>query len=191
MRSRALTLALPALAGLLLACGSGAAAGLSTDPAAPAVAVGERLEISLVSEEPLRGEPEWELLELHGGGLLSSRGRTVTYVAPPAAGTYHLIARGARVDGSPARLIQAVQVMPQARIEPASASLRPGATLAFSARIKGLPRGTVTWKVEDADSGAITPEGVYTAPGRTGTFRVVATSTEDASVLLTATVTVN
>jgi hypothetical protein len=187
----ALTLAVPVLAGLLLACGSGAAAGLSTDPPAPAVTVGERLEISLASEEPLKGEPEWELLELHGGGLLSSRGRTVTYVAPPAAGAYHLVVRGVRVDGSPARLVQTVQVTPHARIEPASASLRPGATLAFSARIKGLPRGTVTWKVEDPDGGAVSPDGVYTAPGRNGTFRVLATSTEDTSVVLAATVTVN
>ncbi|MBK8727757.1 MAG: hypothetical protein IPL96_17395 [Holophagaceae bacterium] len=180
-----------ALAGLLLACGSGASAGLSTEPAAPVVMVGERLEVTLVSEEPLKGEPEWEVQELYGGGLLASRGRTVTYLAPPAAGTFHLVARGLRADGTAARLVQPVTVTPQARLEPQAANLRPGATQLFVPRIKGLPRGTVAWKVEDADGGAITPEGLYTAPGRAGTYRILATSTEDASVVLVATVTVN
>ncbi len=45
--------------------------------------------------------------------------------------------------------------------------------------------------IPDADGGAITPEGLYTAPGRAGTYRILATSTEDASVVLVATVTVN
>jgi len=44
-----------ALAGFLLACGSGVSAGLSTEPAAPVVMVGERLEVTLASEEPLQG----------------------------------------------------------------------------------------------------------------------------------------
>lgn len=191
LASRSLSCALAAGVLLLPGCGSGVAAGLGTEPAQPTVPVGERLEIRLTSEDLLQGEPEWELQELHGGGLLATRGRSVTYVAPASAGTYHLVVRGTRMDGSPARLVQAVQVMPQARLEPVGASLRPGGTLLFAARLKGLPRGTVAWKVEDADGGAITPEGLYTAPARPGTYRVIATSTEDPALVLVATVTVN
>jgi hypothetical protein len=191
LATRLLSSVLLAAALLLPGCGSGVAAGLGTEPAQPTVTVGERLEIAFTSEDLLQGEPEWELQELHGGGLLSTRGRSVTYVAPASAGTFHLTVRGTRADGSPARLVQTVRVMPQARLEPTGAALRPGGTAAFAARIKGLPRGTVTWKVEDADGGAITPEGLYTAPARPGTYRVIATSTEDPAVVLVATVTVN
>ena len=70
MRSSLTRIIFTSLAGLLLACGSGASAGLATDPSPLVVAVGERLEISLVSEEPLTSEPDWEIQELHGGGLL-------------------------------------------------------------------------------------------------------------------------
>lgn len=191
LASRSLACALAAAVLLLPGCGSGAAAGLGTEPGQPAVAVGERLEIALTSEDLLQGEPEWELQELHGGGLLGSRGRSVTYVAPASAGTFHLIVRGTRMDGSAARFVQTVRVMPQARVEPAGATLRPGGTVAFAAKIKGLPRGTVAWKVEDADGGTITPDGLYTAPARPGAYRVIATSTEDPAVVLVATVTVN
>lgn len=183
-----------ALAGavlLLPGCGSGVSAGLGTDPAQPSVPVGEKLEISLLSEDPLQGDVAWEVQDLHGGGLLSSRGRTVTYVAPASAGTYRLMVRGTRFDGSPARLVQAVQVTPVARLEPPSATVRPGGTATFAARIKGLPRGTVAWKVEDPEGGTITAEGLYTAPVLPGTYRLTATSTEDPSVVLVATVTVN
>ena len=191
LATRSLAPSLLAAALLLPGCGAGVAAGLDTSPAQPTVAVNERLEIAFRSEDALRSEPEWELQELHGGGLLSTRGHAVTYVAPSAAGTYHLVVRAVRQDGSPARLVQTVRVMPVARLEPAGASVRPGGTVAFAARIKGLPRGTVAWSVEDADGGAVSPEGVYTAPGRAGAFRVIATSTEDPSVVLAATVTVN
>jgi hypothetical protein len=189
LKFRARLLPLPALA-LLLACGPGAGSGLGTEPAAPSVAVGERLEITFTSDEPLKGEPEWELPGLHAGGLLATRGRTVTYIAPETAGAHRLVVRAQRADGSPARLITTVQVLPQTRLEPPSSTLKGGSTLHFATRIKGLPRGTVTWKVEDPEGGAITPEGFYTAPARPGTYRVTATSTEDPAVVLSAVVTV-
>jgi hypothetical protein len=194
LTARILPSALAVLATLVLVlpgCGSGAAAGLGTDPAQPSVPVGERLEITLVSDDPLQSDLAWEVQDLHGGGLLGSRGRTVTYVAPASAGTYRLAVRGSRLDGSPARLHTEVRVTPVARLEPAAAALRPGAAVAFAARIKGLPRGTVAWKVEDAGGGSVTPEGLYTAPALPGTYRVTATSTEDPTVVLVATVTVN
>jgi hypothetical protein len=186
-RVRILALSVPAL---LLGCGPGVGSGLGTEPAAPSVVVGERLEISFVSDEPLKGEPEWELVGLHAGGLLGTRGRTVTYIAPEAAGAHRLVVRAQRADGSPARLVQTVQVLPQTRLEPPSTTIRGGATVHFTIRIKGLPRGTVTWKVDDPEGGAITPEGLYTAPARPGVYRVTATSTEDPAVTLSAVVTV-
>lgn len=183
-----------ALVALLLglACSSGNPnEGLVVSPAAPVARVGETLPIASQALEDLGSEPEWEVQELHGGGFTHSRGFSITYVAPPAAGTYHLVARATRADGSRLKQIIEVRVLADPRVEPATAALAPGGTRAFAARMKGLPRNTVTWSVEEADGGAITAEGLYTAPGRSGTYHVTATSTLDSSVSASATVRVD
>lgn len=183
---------LPCLAlGLLLACGGGSPEeGLALEPARPVTKVGEPLTLSAEAVDALATEPEWEVQELHGGGFTRSRGFHITYVPPPAAGTYHLVARATRADGSRLKVTVPVQVLPDPSVEPGSATLAQGGTLTLAARMKGLPRNTVTWSVEEADGGEISPEGVYRAPRRGGTFHVTATSTLDPTVSATATVRV-
>jgi hypothetical protein len=188
-RTALLPALLLALAGL--GCSSGNPdEGLALTPAQPVVRVGEPLPITAQALEELGSEPEWEVQELHGGGFTHSRGFTITYIAPPAAGTYHLVARATRTDGSRLKQVVEVRVMADPRVEPATASLAPGASRAFAARMKGLPRNTVTWSVEEADGGTITADGQYTAPGHGGTYHVTATSTQDATVSASATVRV-
>lgn len=182
----ALVLALAALG-----CASGDPnEGLVLNPALPATRVGESLTISTQPLEELATEPEWEILEFHGGGFTQSRGFSITYVAPPAAGTYHLVARAMRPDGSRFKQVVEVKVLADPRIEPATASMTPGSSRSFAARMRGLPRPTVTWTVEEPGGGTISREGQYTAPSQSGTYHIIATSTVDPTVSATATVRV-
>lgn len=187
------TLLLTLLTALLgLGCASGDPnEGLLLTPALPAARVGEALPISAQPLEDLATEPEWEVLELHGGGFTHSRGFAITYVAPPSAGTYHLVARATRPDGTRLKQTVEVRVLADPRIEPPTATLPQGGSRSFSARMRGLPRNSVTWTLEEAEGGSISPEGLYTAPARPGTYHILATSTLDPTVTATATVRVD
>ena len=62
-------------------------------------------------------------------------------------------------------------------IDPASASVSPGGTKAFTASVTGTANLAVTWSLlEGATAGTVSSGGLYTAPSSTGTFHVVATS---------------
>ena len=174
-----------------LGCASGNSnEGLALSPPQPIGRVGETITISSQPVEELSTEPEWEVQELHGGGFIRSRGFSISYVAPPAAGTYHLFARAMRPDGTRMKQVVEIRVLADPRIEPITASLSPGSTQAFSVRMRGLPRNTVTWSIDEPNGGSISAEGRYTAPAHAGTYHVTATSTIDPSASISATVRV-
>jgi len=174
-----------------LGCASGNPnEGLLVTPSVPAVRVGEPLPISTQPLEELSSEPEWEIQELHGGGFTQSRGFSITYVAPPSAGIYHLVVRANRPGGPRLKQVVEVRVLADPRIEPSTTALSPGGTRTFGVRMRGLARNTVTWSVEEVEGGTVTPEGLYTAPTHPGTYHVTATSTLDPAVSVTATVRV-
>ena len=76
-------------------------------------------------------------------------------------------------------------------LTPTTATLPPGGTQTFSARVTGTTNTAVTWSVPGGDAnGTITSTGVYTAPATPGTYRVIAASVADPSKRATATVTV-
>lgn len=75
-------------------------------------------------------------------------------------------------------------------VSPRTAQAAPGASIGFSATVTGTADTTVAWTVQEAGGGSISGVGLYTAPGSTGTYHVVATSHADASVSGSATVTV-
>lgn len=187
-RTSALFLLLGSLAGL--GCSSGSPDILAIHPASPAVRVGQSLTVASQPLEDLAAEPEWEIQELHGGGFTQSRGLTVTYIAPPAAGTYHLIAQALRPDGTRLKQIVEIRVMADPQIDPPSATLAPGGARTFAARMRGLPRNTVNWSVDEPEGGTVSPEGLYLAPARPGTYHLTATSTLDPAVSVTATIRV-
>lgn len=174
-----------------LACSSGQDPELLlVSPAAPEVRVGERVALAVRSLEETQGEPEWEVIEPFGGGLLQSRGFRTTYVAPPVAGTFHVQVRVPLAKGAPLRQDLPVRVRAQVQVEPASAVVPPGGVQGFSLRQKGLPRGLVTWAVVEAEGGTISAEGRYQAPAAAGTYHVVGTCPEDPGTQVTATVVV-
>lgn len=179
------------LAALTLGCLSGSSdQGMVVTPSAAAVRVGEQLALVAEPLEDLSQEPEWEVEEAYGGGFLQSHGFQVTYVAPVSAGTYHLVLRANRADGSRLKVVQEIVVLPFPQVEPAQARVVPGGTQAFTARMKGLPRNTVHWSVEESQGGTVSEDGVYHAPAASGTYHVRATSTLDSDIFAVATVQV-
>ncbi len=75
-------------------------------------------------------------------------------------------------------------------ISPASVTLSPQGTKAFSATVSGLADTNVTWSVQDAGGGSISNAGFYKAPLVVGVYRVVATSTKATNYSGTATIAV-
>ncbi len=176
----------------LLGCTSGENnQGFTLSPSSPQVEVGEQLSITAHPMEDVSQEPEWEIQELHGGGFLNSQGLHVTYVAPPSAGRYHLILRSTRPDGTKIKTVEEIVVVPSPQVEPSNTHVSPGGTATFTVKIKGLPKNTVVWSVQESEGGSINADGLYTAPARAGVYHVVATSTLDKDVSATATVRVD
>ena len=177
-----------ALAASLAGCGSSAPEAVSLEPDSPTVQVGERLQIRATPNENLATELEWELLDYNGGGLLSTRGMTTTYLAPNHAGTFRLMIRAKRPDGSSVRVQREIRVLPVFTPEPATAMLQAGQAQAFTVKVKGLVRGDVTWK---AEAGTFSEGGIYIAPSEPGTYHLTATSAVDPNVSATVTVIVH
>ena len=82
----------------------------------------------------------------------------------------------------------------QVSLSATSVVLAPGGTFTFTATVSGASGGqstSVSWAVQEgASGGTIDATGKYTAPATEGTYHVVATSSADATVAATATVTV-
>jgi hypothetical protein len=75
-------------------------------------------------------------------------------------------------------------------VSPASVSLPPNGSEAFTCTVSGSTNDACTWRVTEAGGGAINAQGMYTAPGTGGTYHVTATSVADPASTGTATVTV-
>ena len=70
-------------------------------------------------------------------------------------------------------------------VSPSSTTLTVQDTQSFTATVSGTPNVAVDWSIQEPDSGTISSTGdqsaVYTAPDRSVTCHVVATSRADAS----------
>lgn len=75
-------------------------------------------------------------------------------------------------------------------ISPTTLTVNQNASAPFTARVTGTTNTAVTWSVQEANAGIITPGGVYTAPSTAGTYHVVATSVADPDKSAVAVVTV-
>lgn len=75
-------------------------------------------------------------------------------------------------------------------IVPARATLYWSQSLPLAAVVGGAQPQAVTWSVDPADAGSITAGGLYTAPARSGTFEIRATSLLAPTAFGAATVTV-
>jgi len=76
-------------------------------------------------------------------------------------------------------------------ISPSTANLNQGGTQSFNATVTGTNNAAVNWAVQEgAAGGSISNMGVYTAPNKSDTFHVIATSQADTTKSATATVMV-
>lgn len=114
-----------------------------------------------------------------------------------ASGVFRATARGdwtitATSKADPTRSASAlVHVLPVVvAVSPPQATVRSGQTQAFTASVEGpgTPSQVVTWQVVGANSGTITPEGIYTAPETPGDYTVRAVSNQDSASVASATV---
>ncbi len=84
-----------------------------------------------------------------------------------------------------------IEVPIQISISPPAANLNQGGTQSFIATVTGTSNSAVNWAVQEgAAGGSITSTGAYTAPNKSGTFHVIATSQGDTTKSATATVTI-
>src|SRR5579871_130764 len=76
-------------------------------------------------------------------------------------------------------------------LTPGTAALTVGQSQPFAATVTNSSNTAVRWSIQEAAGGTITASGVYTAPMKSGTYHVIATSVADptktASAAITAT----
>jgi hypothetical protein len=75
-------------------------------------------------------------------------------------------------------------------ISPLKATLFAGETQVFVATVLGGADKTVTWSVAEEEGGAVTNQGMYTAPKVQGIYHVTAASATDPQKQAVATLTV-
>ncbi len=181
--------ALAAFAFLLLACGEDpqtngkqpAKAVLSIEPAAVRLAAGAVHLFRAVSADDAPVEVLWSVGEPNGG-TIGADGR---YIAPAAPGRFTVLATS--LEDPTLRATAEVTVQEeepgpvQVSIEPSSARVSVGASLAFEATVTNTDDTSVEWSVVESGGGSIDDAGRYTAPTASGTYSVRATSVADPS----------
>ncbi|HUV06067.1 MAG TPA: hypothetical protein VMX94_13340 [Armatimonadota bacterium] len=131
----------------------------------------------------------WSIREGGSGGTVSPTG---VYTAPGTLGTYHVVATCVADPSLRATATVTVTDEVAVVIEPDGVTLGPGGTATFTASIINTGVQGVRWSIEEGDAGgSIADSGVYTAPGVSGTYHVVATSEVDPAKSATAVVTVD
>ncbi|HET9676336.1 MAG TPA: hypothetical protein VFP21_02395, partial [Solirubrobacterales bacterium] len=135
---------------------------------------GEAQSFAAQAQGGSRPPVTWAVQEGPAGGNIDGAG---LYTAPPAPGTFHVVARDQADEARTAIATVTVEEPPAQAIvisiSPQAARVPVGGAFQFSATVQG-PAGGVTWSVAEAGGGAVTPDGLYTAPAVPGTFHVVA-----------------
>ncbi len=132
------------------------------------------------------GGVNYTVVEGAAGGTVNASG---LYTAPATPGDYHVRAT-AQADGTKtATALVHVQPLVVA-VAPATVTLQTNTSQQFAATVTGNPNTAVTWSVVEGGGGSVDANGLYTAPGATGTFHVRAASVVDPTKFADATVTV-
>jgi|HubBroStandDraft_4_1064222.scaffolds.fasta_scaffold516188_1 hypothetical protein len=127
----------------------------------------------------------WSVQEGAAGGSVTQTG---DYMAPPLAGTYHVVATAH--GNSNAVGIATVTVHLTVSVSPVTTNTTLNKPAQFIATVAGSPNTAVSWKVvEGAVGGSISATGLY-MPVAAGTYHVTATSAADPTQSSTATVNV-
>lgn len=161
-------------------------AGVSISPRAISLRAGQQQQFAAVVIGVNNPAVTWTA----SGGTINSTG---LYTAPSSAGTYAVtaaVATSRRKSNSPGVTSNSavVTVTPpnptpppavtRVSVSPTAASLQSGGQQQFSATVSGTANTAVIWS---ASGGAITAQGLYTAPGAAGTYTITAVSNADAT----------
>lgn len=165
------------------------AGALQVDPSEVALNVGGTTTFAAL-QDGAEQAVTWTVAEGDAGGTIDANG---AYTAPGTAGTYHVVATSQADPEVVATATVTVEASPPPRtleVSPREVTLEVLGTTTFAASLDGAEHA-VTWSLADgAGGGAVETDGRYTAPGRPGTYQVVATSQADPAVVGAATVTV-
>jgi hypothetical protein len=121
------------------------------------------------------------------GGTIDSTGK---YTAAGTAGIYHVVATSVASAAVSDTATVTVTAPVTVTIAPKTASVKVGATQAFTAAVTGTTNTAISWSVTEPAGGSIDSTGKYTAAAQAGTYHVVATSQASTKAFDTATVTV-
>ncbi|MGA9519847.1 MAG: Ig-like domain-containing protein [Myxococcaceae bacterium] len=143
-----------------------------------------------ISGTPNR-EVNWSVTGGAANGTIDEQGK---YIAPNKAGTFEIKATSVADPSRSATASISVREV-SLSIVPANTTLSPGASATFTANVTGTTNTAVTWDVVGGTAnGTLTPgqnQVEYTAPSRTGTYALRATSVADPTRQATATITVS
>ncbi|NQD36573.1 hypothetical protein HPT27_06020 [Permianibacter sp. IMCC34836] len=181
---------------LLSACGGGGSGGgedsagngggivVTVNPGTAALSVGSSQQFSATVTGSNNSAVSWTAT----AGSISSNGM---FTAPAQPGTVTITATSvadASRHGSATVTVTSTTPIITVTVAPAALALSGGATQQFTATVSGTGNTAVNWTVT---AGTITSNGLFTAPGQTGTVIVTATSVADPQRSGSATVTVN
>ena len=187
---------------LAAACGGGTPSGqpdsgpsggvtISVSPSSGNLRFGGTITLSAAVAGSTDTAVDWSNVDSSLGALAPS-GATAVFTASNTAGRAHLTARSHADPNQSAALVIVISSGIAVTLSPTVTHLTPGGQGAFTATVTGPTHaGTVTWSVQEgASGGTITQGGTYTAPNAAGTYHVIATSNDDATVTASAEVDV-
>jgi hypothetical protein len=158
------------------------------------LAIGQRFQFHAYINNWQETDVTWGVVEANGGTISTSG----LYTAPLTAGVYHIKATS---KADPTRVlttsVTALDGSLNVTIEDRPLVLSPntwevGVAVTqhyqFYVTVANSANAEVTWRVEEAGGGTITPTGLYTAPRTAGVYHVTATSKADPTKSITMTV---
>ncbi|RKH65390.1 hypothetical protein D7X96_23815 [Corallococcus interemptor] len=188
-------LIVPLLIGALAACTDPDAGPVTVTPKTVTVKAGEKTAFSASVKDAKQPRVLWSVEGGDSHGTISSSG---IYTAPAETGTYTVVATNA-VDTSkkdtatvkvePAEVGETPTVI--VKVTPEVVTIGQGTVADFTAEVSGSSITAVQWSVEGGDeNGTVSSTGRYTAPDKSGTFTVTATSVADPAKKASASITV-
>ncbi|WP_223643077.1 hypothetical protein [Corallococcus sp. EGB] len=188
-------LIVPLLIGALAACTDPDSGPVTVTPKTATVKAGEKKAFSASVKDAKESRVLWSVEGGDSHGTITSSG---VYTAPAEAGTYTVVATNA-VDTSkkdtatvkvePADVGETPTVI--VKVTPETVTIGQGTVTDLTAEVSGSSITAVQWSVEGGDeNGTVSSTGRYTAPNKSGTFTVTATSVADATKKASATITV-
>jgi len=164
---------------------------ISLSALSTSINIGEELEINADVLAPTKHQLNWKVDDASNGSIANG------LFSATAVGTYTITATSS-VDSSISSTIEITVTEPPAEIsisiEPAEVTIYEGQTATFSGNVLNAADPSINWQIITAGTneevGAISPDGLYTAPNSPGSFQIRITSIEDNTKSAVATITV-